>query len=443
MTRAEAADPATAGGSLDYGVEHYDLDLRYRVATNRLSGVATIEAVAVRDLDRVELDLTGLRVSKVEVDGRPARAARTAHRVTVSAPSPIASGQRFTVRAEYAGAPKPRRSPWGHVGWEELTDGVIVAAQPVGAPTWFPCNDRPSDKARYDIRVTTEAAYRVVCNGRLAGSTARGGQRTWHYAQSQPTATYLATVQIGRYTATEVDLAGVPGTLVYPPPLRARVDADFADLGRMMALYVDRFGPYPFDGYTAVVTADALEIPLESQAMAVFGANHIDGRGATERLIAHELAHQWFGNSVGVGLWRDIWLNEGFACYAEWIWSEERGGPTAAQCAREHHARLARLPQDLVIGDPAAGDMFDDRVYKRGGVTLQVLRETLGDAVFFAVLQRWAAEHRHGIAAGEQLVALAGEVAGRDLTPFFAEWVSQAALPAMPPAPAVSGAPPR
>ena len=156
----------------------------------------------------------------------------------------------------------------------------------------------------------------------------------------------------------------------------------------MMQLFESAFGPYPQDACTLVVTPDELEIPLEAQGMAVFGANHLDL--ASERLVAHELAHQWFGNSVGVARWQDIWLNEGFACYAEWMWSEASGRQTVHEKAARHHARLVVLAQDLVLADPGPELMFDDRVYKRGALTLYALRRRMGESAFAALLREWA-----------------------------------------------------
>ena len=180
-----------------------------------------------------------------------------------------------------------------------------MASQPSGAPTWFPCNDHPSDKASYRIRFETEAAYRVVCNGRLTSFRVVGAAAaTWTYEQPEPTATYLATVQIGRYTATDLGLGDTAGHAVLPAGDRARGAADFADVPRMVAVFEQAFGPYPMESYGVVVTADVLEIPLEAQGLAVFGSNHVDGRGGSERLVAHELAHQWFGNSVGIAAGR-------------------------------------------------------------------------------------------------------------------------------------------
>lgn len=407
-------DPYTPGtGDSGYSVQHYDLDLRYRVATNRLDATAVVRATALADLTRVSLDLSRISVSKVRIDGRVAKHRHVAHKLTVTPASPILAGTAFELTIEYAGAPAPRRSTWGTVGWEELDDGVIVASQPNGSSSWFPCNDRPSDKAAYRIRVSTEDPYTVVCCGALVSHTVSSGRGTWIYEQTQPTSTYLVTVQIGRYA--------VSGQLVYPPALAREVKAAFAPLKRMTKLFRDRFGPYPFDAYLVVVTADDLEIPLEAQGMAIFGANII----GVERLVAHELAHQWFGNSVGVAAWKHIWLNEGFACYAEWIWSEHSGGPTADALATTYRAQLAALPQDILLADPGPRLMFDDRVYKRGALLLHALRKSLGDASFFDLLRAWTSTHAYGAVTTDDFRALVPD--GQQ--PLLAAWLDELPLP--------------
>lgn len=432
-SRGVGDDYLPHSGNGGYGVDLYDLDLRYRVATNRLDARAVITATATQELASFSLDLVRLKVGKVTVDGgRRTRFRQAASKLVVTPERPIAEGETFTVDVEYAGAPAPRRSPWGQVGWEELTDGVIVAAQPSGAPTWFPCNDHPSDKARYRIRVSAEQPYAVVATGELTGRSVSSGRATWTYECDVPTATYLATVQIGRYLRRESPTPDALIGFAYPAELEQRVAADFAQLPAMVGFFSEVFGPYPFDAYTVIVTADELEIPLEAQASAIFGANHADGEGGSERLIAHELAHQWFGNSVGLAAWKHIWLNEGFACYAEWLWSERAGNEHADTLARRFHSGLRGLPQDLQVSDPGAASMFDDRVYKRGALTLHALRLTVGDEPFFDLLRTWTERYRFGTATTDDFRALAAEVTGADLDALFDAWLDALDLPQLP-----------
>jgi len=413
-----------------YGVDSYALDLRYRVATNRLDGTAVITATATAQLAKLTLDLSRLQVGKVRLQGsRAARFTQTANKLTITPASPIAAGATFVLTIDYAGAPVPRPSPWGPVGWEELEDGVLVAAQPTGAPSWFPCNDDVADKASFDIRIATEQAYTVVCNGTLLEHRVAAGRGHWHYSQPEPTATYLATLQLGRYERTPTTFGAVPGVLAYPAAIRQRVLDDFAPVGAMMTTFEELFGPYPFAGYTIVVTADELEIPLESQGLATFGANHADGAGGAERLVAHELAHQWFGNSVGLTEWKDIWLNEGFACYSEWPWSERKGGPSADTLARQYRRQLVAKPADIVLGDPGPSEMFDDRVYKRGALTLHALRGTLGDGSFFDLLRAWTAQHHLSTATTADFRALAGTFSDDPLDELFDSWLVGTAVP--------------
>lgn len=430
-------DPYTPNaGDARIHVEHYDLDLDYRLSNNRLTATAVIDVRIAEETAAFGLDLVGLRVKRVRVAGLPAaRFSQTDRKVKISLGAPVEPGAVLQVAIDYAGAPKPRRTRWGALGWEELEDGLLVASQPTGAPTWFPCNDLPSDKATYRVRVATDPGYTVAGSVPPARSTSKG-RAVWDFDIAVPTATYLMTLQIGRYTEERMPLGGVPGRVFFPRGLTSRVHADLDGLARMMTVFEEAFGPYPFGEYTVVVTPDDLEIPLEAQAMAVFGANHIDGEHGLERLIAHELAHQWFGNSVGLARWQDIWLNEGFACYAEWIWSEASGGPTAHAKALAHHARLAGLDQDLVLADPGPDAMFDDRVYKRGALTLHALRLAIGDEAFFELLRSWTASRAHATAITADLVAMASAVAGRDLAGFLSPWLDDPLLPPLPAGPA-------
>ncbi|MFZ6993748.1 M1 family metallopeptidase [Curtobacterium sp. RRHDQ66] len=437
MKPTNAADPYTPhSGDRRWRADHYDLRLDYRVATNRLNGTATITATALEDLEKVPLDLHGLSVDRVDIDGQRARKTTTAvHKATVTPATPIASGTEFTVHVRYRGTPRPLRSPWGQIGWEELTDGVIVAAQPTGAPSWFPCNDRPDDKATYRFEISCETGYDVVANGELLGKERTGRGTRWTYATTDPMATYLATVQIGRYRTHALRRADVPVTLHHPADLAAAAKTDFGRVSDMLALYADRFGPYPFPAYGVVVTDDELEIPLEAHGLAVFGRNHVDGEHGTDRLIAHELAHQWFGNSVTLGRWQDIWLHEGFACYAEWLWSEHRGGDDADRLAAEHRAGLLDQPEDLVVADPGPKDMFDDRVYKRGALALHALRRTIGDDAFFDGLRTITERHRHGTVAPADVLDAFATASGRGVTAIDAvvsPWIDDPGVPELP-----------
>ena len=411
--------------ALNPQVSHYDLDLRTKPATGRLAGKARLTVVTSSMDAPIELDFGGLRIERVLVDGRPARwthrdgTLRVRGRFLVDTP--------FPVEVRYAGRPEPVHTRhWGDVGWDELTDGVIVASQPVGAPSWFPCVDHVGAKASFRITVTVPSAYTVVANGILTSRASSGSTTTWTYTADEPMSPYLATVQIGQYERVSLS----PGQILAAP--RGLLDAAQRDFGRqprMMRAFTELFGPYPFARYAVVVTGDELEVPVEAQGLSIFGANHVDGKRGLERLVAHELAHQWFGNSVGLADWQHIWLNEGFAAYAEWLWSERSGGPSATVLADRSRAVLAGLPQNLRIGDPPARDMFDDRLYRRGALTLHTLRTQLGDRPFFALLHEWTDTHRHGTVTTDDLVALAEHHAGRSLRGFFDAWLFQPALP--------------
>jgi aminopeptidase N len=419
-------------GNFGYRVSRYELDLEYKVAINRLSGSASITAVTLAALRTFTLDLADtLRVTKVAVNGRrPARFSSSHNKLRIELSTALPAGAALVVEVRYGGTPEPIETLWGDVGFEELTNGALVAGQPNGASSWFPCDDHPSSKASYRIQISTDSPYRAIANGELVSRRARAGHTVWTYDQPEPTSTYLVTLQIGMYDMHKLTKTPVPMAAALPARLRRNFDHDFGRQPQMMKLFEKLFGPYPLaSGYTVVVTDDDLEIPLEAQGISIFGANHCDGTRRAERLIAHELAHQWFGNSVTVRRWRDIWLHEGFACYAEWLWSEHSGGRSADEWAHHYHERLADLPQDLLLADPGPKDMFDDRVYKRGALTLHILRTRIGDDKFFALLRDWTARHRHSTAFTDDFTGLAANYADESLRPLWDAWLYAEDLP--------------
>ncbi|GAA4425162.1 M1 family metallopeptidase [Actinokineospora soli] len=414
-------------GDCGYRVTGYDLTLDYRVGPGRLTGRARITAVSAEPLRRLTLDLAApLRVARVLVDGKQARHAHSGGKLTVTPARPLADGAPFTAEIRYAGNPVPIRGRWGDIGWDHLDDGVLVASQPVGAPSWFPCNDHPSDKATYRIAITTASAYQVVATGVLVSTRTAASTTTWVYELAQPTPTYLVSVQIGRYALHHAP-GPVPTTLAAPTRLMAAARHDFDRQQRMITEFSALFGPYPFPQYTVVVTDADLDVPVEAQSLSVFGANHVDGRRGAERLVAHELAHQWFGNCLTIAAWRHIWLNEGFATYAEWLWSEISGGRPARWHAARARETLAAAPQDLVLADPGVDRIFDDRVYLRGALTLHSLHTHLGAPVFTTLVADWVAEHRDGHVATDAFLLHCARYG--DVSALLRQWVLTPALP--------------
>lgn len=430
-TSSDAYLPAHGNGG--YRVNRYELELDYRPGPGRLAGRATISAVAQQALSAFSLDLGAFRIDRVSVDGKPARYTHGAGKLRVKPARALPSGAPFTVEVRYVGTPRPIRTPnWGDLGWEQLEDGALVASQPIGAPSWFPCNDHVGDRASYRIAVTAPSPYTVVATGTRISQKIGGSSTTWVYEQPFPMPTYLASIQIGLYEQIEHLGGPIQQRAAVPARLLTPFTHDFARQPQMMATFCGFFGPYPFEEYTVVVTDDDLEIPVEAHGLSTFGANHVDGRRGAERLIAHELAHQWFGNSLTVAGWRHIWLNEGFAKYAEWLWSEASGGPSAAALASRFWTKMAALPQDLRVADPGVRRLFDQRVYHRGALTLHALRVTLGDDLFFALLREWTATYRNRSVTTDEFTALAQRHTSTPLDRFFTAWLHEPKLPPLP-----------
>ena len=414
-------------GNGGYDVSHYGLTLDYEPSTGQLTGAAVISARATQDLSRFDLDLRGFAVSGVRVDGRPAVFARDGQELQITPARPLRARAPFTVSLSYAGVPEVVTDPDGSIeGWVPTVDGAFVVGEPQGSPSWFPANDNPRDKATYDVTITVPQGLTAMSNGVLAASWSRGGRTTWAWRESSPMATYLATATLGRFQLTRSRVAGVPSYVAVDPSQAEAAAPVLATLPDIVGYFSSLYGRYPFDAVGAIVD-DAPEVgyALESQTKPNFD------RAPDELTLAHELAHQWYGNSVTLTAWPDIWLNEGFATYSEWLWAEHTGRFTAQEAFDDLYAE----PDDSPLWDPAPAaladpaDLFSWPVYDRGAMTLHALRVKVGDPAFFRILRRWYADNRDGNVTTAGFVALAQRESRRDLGAFFAAWLTTPGKP--------------
>ncbi|TVZ97688.1 M1 family metallopeptidase [Streptomyces sp. BK340] len=410
-------------GNGGYDVTHYALTLDYTPDTRHLTGKAVITARATKDLSAFDLDLAGLDVDSVTVEGRSARWNRAGQELTVRPHDDLDQGETFSVTVRYAGRPKTLTDPDGsEEGWLRTADGALALGEPVGAMAWFPGNNHPSDKATYDITVTVPKGLQAVSNGELTGRRTKGGRTTYAWHCAQPMASYLATVAIGHYDITRTTGPhGLP-VLTAVDPTQAEDSAKvLAKIPEIIDWEETNFGPYPFSSTGAIVDrpGDA-GYALETQTRPVLPADQLD----TSTLV-HELAHQWYGDSVTPKSWRDMWLNEGFATYAEWLYKEDFGGKSAQQTFTDlykgDHEEIWAFPP---ARPSSAAHISDSPVYQRGAMVLQKIRQKVGDDTFYDIIQGWAAAHRYGTADTADFTAYVEKKApGKDFREIWKDWL--------------------
>lgn len=443
--------PGLGNGGFD--VLDYALNLTIDPETRNIDGVATLQARATQNLGAFNLDLIGFDVERVLVNGLPATFTRDGREVTITPLTPTPQGSPFSVEVHYRGTPQPVPDPslGAQIGFNFTPTGAYVASEPDGAATWYPVNDHPSDKATYTFSLTVPEGLVAVANGVLVDSTTAGGLSTFVWRMDQPMASYLAMTSVGDYVILDADPAGdVPVRNVFPSRYAEAGQTVFADQDEMIDFFADTFGPYPFDAYGALVVPQSLGFALETQSMSLFGLpallQGLSGSSHSDEVIAHELAHSWFGDAISPADWGDIWLNEGFATYASWLWFEHlHGADVLDQIVRENYNQFSgqafvdsgytveearRIVSRFgVPGDPPANDLFGMAVYFRGALLLHALRLALGDEVFFEVLQTYFAEYAYQSVTTDDFIAVAEEVSGRDLGAFFDSWLYDPIIP--------------
>jgi aminopeptidase N len=381
-----------------------------------------------------------MRVHTVAVDKAAARYSRKGPELRITPRRGLRKGTTFRVAVAYGGSPKTiTGSPivfGAPYGWQYTKDGAFVGDEPNASRTWFPCSDHPSDKATYAFQITVPGNRQVVANGEPTGGSAGGssnggpGIATYDWRETTPMATYLATIDIGRWRFHEGRTpAGTREIVAFDPALRKAVRGrhTFAMSGRITDFWAREFGRYAFTSTGAIVdNVPHVGFSLETQTRPLYGFVPDPGTAS------HELSHQWFGDSVSVRTWRNIWLNEGFATFASWLWAEHTGGPSTYRSARSDYSSIPARDSfwRQSIADPRRPTMFSGAVYDRGGMTLAALRHRLGSATFFRLLRRWTAIHRYGNATTRQFVRLAQRVSGQHLRRFVRVWLWRKRKPA-------------
>jgi hypothetical protein len=631
-------------GNGGYDVGHYLLDLNYDPPANHIDGVATISATTTQDLSSFNLDLVGMNVEAISVNGWNADWTRDAGELTVTPTVGLPKGCDFTVVVRYEGVPEPVVDAFGTSGVLPTDDGMVIVGEPKVAATWYPVNDHPLDKASYTFEVTVPDGLEVVSNGFLQRKKTKHGLTTFIWQEKDPMNSYLATATVGKFDITsysqngirfydaidpalfepvaapttgthlmisgqadssykrlmrtitvpaggatlsfwvtrdteqnwdfmfveahtvgaddwttlpdvnghtsadvgnscpfesweqihpflthyqtdngdgtctakgttgvwwaatgqsgpeqwkldlgayagkQVELsisyasddvvqahgvfiddiststgegdtsfeddgdtldgwtrpgapAGSPGNTNdftvgtvadLPPNFGFLARTSFAREPEMLSFLSDNFGPYPFRDAGGIVDHLAgIGFALENQTRPIYAQELFYDQVGADSVVLHELSHQWYGDSVSVHFWRDVWLNEGFATYAEWLWAEHEGIATPQET---FDGTFANIPADdpfwqLVVGDPGPDHLFDAPIYVRGAMTLQALRNAVGDDAFFRILRKWASSHRGGNGSTPEFIELAERVSGQDLGALFDTWLFTAGKP--------------
>lgn len=444
-TAAYAGPPAVGGsglgddyfpnyGNSGYDVDRYNINVDYQPQGDLLNGTTTITAKATQDLRRFNLDFA-LKVRSVTVNGKAATFDQSdPHELVVTPKKPLRNGDPMVVKVDYFGVPSAVTVN-GINPWIKTPDGAIALGEPEISAWWFPANDHPKDKAKYDITIKVPSGVEAISGGQLVSRTLTPQGDTWQWRQDKPMTTYLAFMAIGQFEVTQSTTArGLPminAVATGNDPRILAAKADFARTGEVLDFLSSQFGPYPFDATGNVAPAADFGYALETQTRPVY-TRGFWRRGSNMGVVVHEHAHQWWGDSVAVEYWNDIYVNEAFATYSEWLWSENQGQGTAQQLLQQTYDSYAASDPfwQVSIGDPGADKVFDNAVYDRGAMSLQALRNRVGSPAFWQILRTWQAEKANGNGSTEEFIALAKKLSGENLDGFFQAWLYDQRKPA-------------
>ncbi|MEV0578921.1 M1 family metallopeptidase [Streptomyces sp. NBC_01463] len=429
-------------GNPGYDVLAYDIGLSYEGRNSEpLDAVTTIDARTTEPLERINLDFTRGTVRSVDVNGLRAGFSAEDEDLIIEPPGSLPAGVPLRITVHHTSDPSGERDSGG---WVRTADGLAMANQADAGHRVFPGNDHPADKAYFTFRITAPEDLTVVANGLRTGRSSHGGRTTWTYRTEHPMATELAQVSIGRSAVVRrTGPHGLPVRDVVPAADRKKLEPWLKKTPGQLEWMERQVGRYPFENYGVLVADTETGFELETQTLSLFERRLFTDGGFPEwyvdAVMVHELAHQWFGDSVSPRTWSDLWLNEGHASWYEARYAEEHADKPLERRMREAYAdsdgwRAEGGPPARPAA-PAPGEkisLFRPVVYDGSALVLYALRQEIGHDAFGRLERLWVRKHRDSNAATADFTALASRVAGRDLTAFFDGWLYAKRTPPMP-----------
>ncbi|MZD06270.1 M1 family peptidase [Streptomyces sp. SID5785] len=445
----QAATPLGVGdrlfpylGNPGYDVQSYDIAFTYKGDNSKpLDAVTKIDAVATSALDRINLDFSHGTVRSVKVNGLRAGFTTKDEDLIVTPSRSVVRGEPLRITVEHTSDPVAGKE---EIGWVRTKDGLAMANQADAAHRVFPSNDHPSDKAYFTFRIRAPKELTAVANGRPVLTTRAGDHTDWVYRTAHPMATELAQVSIGR--STVLHRQGPHGMDVRDvvPTKDVKKLTPWLDRTPGQIRWMEsKVGRYPFENYGLVIADATTGFELETQTLSLFERDLFTRpeypKWYVASVMVHELAHQWFGDSVSPRTWSDLWLNEGHATWYEALYAQEHADMPMEKRMRAAYARsdawrasggAPAAPEGPVPGEKIS--IFRPVVYDGSALVLYALRQEIGKEAFESVERQWVSTHRDGTATTADFVALSSRVAGRDLTGFFDGWLYGKKTPPMP-----------
>ncbi len=426
---------------------HYDVMIAFDDQLNALDSATTkIQArILKNDVRAIDLDFGELKIESVKVDDQPARFEQKPERLDVSLAQPARAGGQITITVSYHGRPK---------------DGLILATDRDGKPSaigdnwpnrvhqWIPCLDHPSAKATVSFTVSAPPRYLVVANGKFVTMTRNGAAPSvWRFDETKPIPPYCMVIAVNEGIKLDVSEPTVTPLSYYVP----RIDSSYARKGfspaaPALAFFSETIAPYPYEKLALIIGATRFG-GMENSSAIVFPSTFFELRkdeqmsahfgipARIEEIVSHEIAHQWFGDTVTESTWADLWLSEGFATYFAGLFIEKYDGEEAF---RDYLRRAAERyfsyeqQRRAPIHDTETADLnnlLNPNNYEKAAWVLHMLRRRLGDEAFFKGLRGYYNAHRDGNATAEDLRDALEKASGQKLGDFFARWIYGSGYP--------------